>query len=119
MNTNDFHYFKVLSVLAVVMITLYGCCASDTRIGPNTSRHGPYQSLAACNTALTGTTPCTLIAAPTAACRTHCIQNSSFPGGCVAAIRNAVSTPGNNCFINQQDDKYYYSCVNQATCHCL
>src|SRR5262249_33515289 len=108
----------IVLVLAVATLGFKGCwCNSDLAIGPKTTEEGPYDNFQACETKRKGTDPCPLITSDPA-CTAHC-KASSWPGGCFARIKNASSTPAAACFQKQADEKYYYSCTQQATCECF
>ena len=116
-------YRPVASVLILALsFVLSGCgsifCPGDVAMADSASDIGPHATLAACETARAVATCLPRIAAPTAACTTHC-KSGSFPSFCIAGVRNASFIVGNACFPNQADDKYYYRCINQAACTCI
>ena len=101
-------------------IGLGGCsllCPGDVDMAASLSAHGPYASADECEKARKDGV-CSPITKPDAACIAHC-KSGWYPGGCLATATNPSSVVGAACYPKQEDGKYYYSCSEKATCHCV
>ena len=113
----------LLIIAAVVVTKGFGCpddklfTLSTTVIGLNATNGFPDS--ASCEAARAASTGCTATpaAATPAVCNTHCASNPIWK--CIGKSGGSAAYVGSACYIDQQTEEYYYSCIQQYNCECI